>query len=134
MGHFGPLEGVVVHEGQRVGGEVERPADLGDRLGLGIPADLGVDEQIGESEGGEPLHGRLLVVPAGDRVQDATPVEEPDQLDDPREGPDVGRVPGFQEYAVPERVVEVPDHALDPGAAGGCVVGEGISHGFIAVR
>jgi hypothetical protein len=109
-GHLLALERLVVDEGDGVEADVDVLGDLGDRGRLGVPVDLRIEEVLGEAELLELGHGEGVVVAAGDRMEDAARVEGLDDVDDLRAEADL-RV--LEEDAVPDRVVEVPDHALD---------------------
>ena len=109
-GHLLALERLVVDEGDGVEADVDVLGDLGHGAGLRIPVDLRIEEVLGEAELLELGHRQVVVVAAGDRVQDAALVERLEDLDHVRAEHDLAV---FEQDAVPDRVVEVPDHALD---------------------
>ena len=111
---LGALERLVVDEDEAVQPQVQRRGDGGHRLALGTPADLGVQEIVGQAvaaQRGQPL---VRVVLAGDGLQHAARVQRPDRRHrlGPRRdagGAVLGQGPG------PQGLVQVPDQHLGQG-------------------
>src|SRR5262249_44284669 len=103
------LEGLVVDEGHGVEPYTQAIGDGLYQVGLVGPADLWVEEELIKPECRNSRPGRIVVVLAGDGLQDAAVVQLTDDVPDPR-GEDW--IIALQQCAAPQRVVEVPDHAL----------------------
>src|SRR5258705_7729944 len=112
--HFLPFELLVVHEHQRVDADVQRASDRGDRPALWLPMHLRVEEVVGEAEGLEPCEGILTVVLARDGLEDPPGIELLDHGHDAVAQADA-LASVLDERAVPQRVVEIPHHALTRG-------------------
>ena len=110
--HLLELEGIVVDEGERVDPDVEVLRDPLQGVGLRHPVDLRVQEVFIEAERLELLPRVIEGVLARNAVEDAHLVELPDQGDHVLLRAHVVRL---EEDPVPERLIEVPDDALDVG-------------------
>jgi hypothetical protein len=108
--HLVAFEGLVVDEGEGVDADVDRLCDGLHGAGLVAEVDLGVEEVLGDAELLQLRHGGVVVVAAGDRVEDAALVEGADHLHD---GGPQGDGVVLQQHSVPHGVVEVPHHAFD---------------------
>src|SRR4029079_9027878 len=80
-GDFVALERLVVEEGKGVQAEVDVAGDLRDRGGLGVPVNLWAEEVFVEPELAQLGHRSVVVVAAGDRMEDAPLVEGAEDLD-----------------------------------------------------
>jgi hypothetical protein len=103
---LGALEGLVVDQADAVERDVDLLGDLAQAAHLRAPVDLRVEEVLVDAERAQPRQRVLVVVAAGDRLQDAALVERPQRFADA--GPQLHVVP-FGEDAVPQRPVEIPD-------------------------
>jgi len=108
--HFGALKGLIVHERNAIDTDVYRFGNRFYGRGFCVPVDLGIEKVVFDAELAEFFHGRGIIIPARDRLQDASPVQA---LYDTRNALSQCNLLLFEKYTMPERVIEVPYDALD---------------------
>src|SRR5215472_8606043 len=108
------LKGLVVDKEKRVKPDIERCGDLLYALALGIPVDLRVQEVLCKAELLQRNYRFFEIVLARDRLQHPSPIELDDYPCDLGSNPDTERSQ-LDQGAVPQCVVEIPDHAFHLG-------------------
>lgn len=110
-GHLAPLEPRVIDEREGVDIDIQFLGDPPEIRALRVPVDGRVEEEISQAQFRDLFPSDLVLVLAGDGLQDAALVEAADQID--RFENHLHAVLAIvADHALPESVVQIPCHAF----------------------
>ncbi len=118
--HFAALKRLIIDENKGIEAQIEGFGYPGQGRAFGAPTDLWGEHVVEKAMMGEGGHRLIMVILAGNRLEDPARIEGFDHLANARLHHHA-LWPIFDQNAVPDRMVEVPDHdfGFGSGRAGG---------------